>query len=605
MGEKEIGIKEIFNYIISQYKIQVILLVALGFFGAALEGIGVGAVIPALSFLLGNGSQAESGTISQTIKAFFDFFSIPFSFRYLLAMVAALFVGRAFILGIFTYVRARIGAEFINAEMADILSATLNARWPFLLKQKIGYVQNTIVSDVRRNANLLDAFTQVIQSFSGLIIYLVVALSIAPKITLVTLGAGAALIIILRPLVRKTQSVNEQASIVDKQLSQHMTEHISGLKVVKASGEERRVFEKAKEYLSSLRILYVRNIVVHALGTIFIQPFSVVFIIIIFAFAYKTPGFNLAAFAATLYLIQKIFIYLQSGQGAVHSVSELLPYAANVVSFKRDLVDNIEVEPKEHKPFKFDSSLQFNNVGFSYGQGSDAVLKNVTFTLRKGETIGLIGPSGAGKTSVADLFLRLFKPTVGEIALDSVNIQDIDLREWRSRIGYVSQDIFLVNETIRHNIQFYEDTLSQEEIERAAKQAHIYDFVSGLPEGFDTIVGDKGVMLSVGQRQRIALARVLARRPEILVLDEATSALDNESELLVQKAINELHGSVTVFIIAHRLSTIMNVDKLLVLRGGEIEEEGKPQDLLQDKNSYFYKVNEKHLDLHPAVNIAS
>lgn len=593
MGENKIGIKEIYNYIFSRYKIQVILLVALGFFGAALEGIGVGAVIPALSFLLGNGSQAESGTISQTIKVFFDFFSIPFSFRYLLAMVATLFVGRAFILGIFTYVRARIGAEFINAEMADILSATLNARWPFLLKQKIGHVQNTIVSDVRRNANLLDAFTQVIQSFSGLIIYLMVALSIAPKVTLVTLGAGAALIIILRPLVRKTQSVNEQASIVDKQLSQHMTEHISGLKVVKASGEEHRVFEKAKEYLSLLRTLYVRNIVVHALGTIFIQPFSVVFVIIIFAFAYKTPGFNLAAFAATLYLIQKIFIYLQSGQGAIHSVSELLPYAANVVSFKRDLVDNIEVEPKEHKPFKFDSSLQFNNVGFSYGQGSGAVLKNVTFTLKKGETIGLIGPSGAGKTSVADLFLRLFKPTAGEITLDGVDIQDINLREWRSRIGYVSQDIFLVNETIRHNIRFYEDALSQEDIERAAKQAHIYDFISSLPEGFDTIVGDKGVMLSVGQRQRIALARVLARRPEILVLDEATSALDNESELLVQKAINELHGTVTVFIIAHRLSTIMNVDKLLVLREGTIEEEGKPQDLLQNKDSYFYKVNKK------------
>ncbi|OHA78489.1 MAG: hypothetical protein A2V96_02565 [Candidatus Yonathbacteria bacterium RBG_16_43_6] len=594
MKKDKIRLITIFKYVFGRYKAQVILLVALGFFGGILEGIGVGAVIPALSFLLGNGSQVENSAISQTIKVFFDFFSIPFSFRYLLAMVAALFIGRAFILGIFTYVRARIGAEFINAEMADILSATFSARWPFLLRQKIGYVQNTVVSDVRRSANLLDVFTQIIQSFSGLIIYLVFALSISPRITLVTLAAGVALVYILRPLVKKTQSVNEQASLVDKQLSHHITEHLGGLKVVKASGEEGRVFEKAKELLLSLRTLYVRNIVVHALGTIFIQPFSVVFVIIIFSFAYKTPGFNIAVFAATLYLIQKIFIYLQSGQGALHSVSELLPYVANVINFKKDLVENIEVEPKERDPFKFNTSLQFNNVGFSYGQGSDTVLKNVTFTLRKGETIGLIGPSGAGKTSVADLFLRLFKPTTGEITLDSVDIQDIDLREWRSHIGYVSQDIFLVNETIRHNIQFYENTLSQEDIERAAKQAHIYDFIVGLPEGFDTIVGDKGVMLSVGQRQRIALARVLARRPEILVLDEATSALDNESELLVQKAINELHGTVTVFIIAHRLSTIMNVDKLLVLREGMIEEEGKPQDLLQDKDSYFYKVNNKH-----------
>lgn len=591
MKKGEIKAITIFNYIFGRHKVRVILLVILGFLGGILEGIGVSAVIPALSFLLGGGGQMGDSAISEAIKSFFDFFSIPFSFRYLLGMIATLFVLRALVLGIFTYIRARIGAEFVNTEMADILSATLHARWPFLLKQKIGYVQNTIVSDVRSSVNLLNVSTQVIQSFSGLLVYLIVALSISPNITLLTLGTGVILLFVLRPLVRKTHAVNEQASIIDKQFSQHMTEHLGGLKVVKASGEERRVFEKAKDLLVSLQVLYVRNTVVQALGTIFIQPFSVVFILVVFAFAYKAPGFDLAVFAATLYLIQKIFTYLQSGQGAIHSVSELLPYAANVVKFKNELLNNIEVDPKEHKPFNFSTSLQFKNVGFSYTQGADHILKDVTFTLKKGETIGLIGPSGAGKTSVADLFLRLFKPTTGEIILDDVNIQDVDLREWRSRIGYVSQDIFLMNETIRHNIQFYENALSQEDIERAAKQAHIYNFIMNLPNGFDTIVGDRGVMVSVGQRQRIALARVLARRPSILVLDEATSALDNESELLIQEAIHELHGTVTVLIIAHRLSTIMNVDHLFVLDAGKIIEDGTPQELLKNKNSYFCKMN--------------
>lgn len=587
MQNKKTNIFSIFNYIFSRYKGQVILLVVLGFLGGILEGVGVSAVIPALSFLLGDGGQTGSNAISEGIRSVFAFLSIPFSFRYLLGMIAVLFVLRAFALGLFTYIRARIGAEFINAEMSDVLSATFHAKWPFLLKQKLGYVQNTIVWDVRRSANLLDVFTQVIQSFSGLFIYLAVALSISPKITLVTLGAGAFLLFVLRPLVRKTHTVNEKTSIADKQLSQHMNEHLGGLKVVKASGEERRVFEKAQEYLASLRTLYVRNVVVHALGTIFIQPFSVVFIMIIFAFAYKTPEFSLAVFAATLYLIQKIFTYLQSGQGAIHSISELLPYAANVVNFKRELVENVEADPEAHKPFVFAKSLEFKSVGFSYDTESSPVLRGLTFAVRKGETVGLIGPSGAGKTSVADLFLRLFIPESGQIALDGVNIQDIDLQQWRSHIGYVSQDSFLVNDTIRHNIQFYEDTLSDKDIMRAAKQAHINDFIQSLPLGFDTLVGDKGVMLSGGQRQRIALARVLARRPEILVLDEATSALDNESELAIQKAINELHGTVTVFIIAHRLSTIMNADKLLVIKGGKIVEEGRPQDMLKDVNSYL------------------
>lgn len=592
MKKNEIKITAIFSYIFGRHKLQVILLAALGFLGGILEGIGVSAVIPAFSFLLGGeGGETGGSAISEAIKVFFAFFSLPFSFKYLLGVIAVLFILRAFVLGVFTYIRARIGAEFINAEMADILSATLHARWPFLLKQKIGYVQNTIVSDVRSSLHLLNAFTQVIQAFSGLLVYFVVALSISPKITILTLGMGVVLLFILRPLIGKTHAVNEQASIIDKQFFQYITEHLGGLKVVKASGKELQVFKKAEELLSSLRMLYVRNTVVQALGIIFIQPFSVVFILIVFAFAYKTPGFNLAVFAATLYLIQKIFTYLQSGQGAIHSVSELLPYAANVVKFKNELIDNIEAEQKEHKSFNFNTALQFKNVEFSYSQGVDSVLKDVTFTLKKGETIGLIGPSGAGKTSIADLFLRLFKPTSGEITLDDVNIQDIDLREWRSHIGYVSQDVFLVNETIRYNIQFYEDALSQEDVERAAKQAHIYDFIVSLPNGFDTVVGDKGIMLSVGQRQRIVLARALARHPSILVLDEATSALDNESELLIQEAIHELHGTVTVLIIAHRLSTIMNADHLFVLDGGKILEDGVPQDLLKDKNSYFYKMN--------------
>lgn len=581
----------IFNYIFGRYKVQVTMLVILGFLGGILEGIGVSAVIPALSFLSGGGGEIGGGVVSHTIKVFFNFLSIPFSFRYLLGMIAGLFILRAFALGIFTYVRARIGAEFVNAEMADILSATLHARWPFLLQQKMGYVQSTIVSDVRSSNHLLNVSTQVIQSFSGLLVYLFVALSISPKITILTLGTGILLLFILRPLVKKTRAVNEQANIVDKQFFQHMTEHLNGLKVVKASGKERQVFEKAKELLMSLQALYVRNTVVQSLGTIFIQPFSVVFVLIIFAFAYKTPGFDLAVFAATLYLIQKIFTYLQSGQGAIHSVSELLPYAANVIRFKKDITNNIEAEPTMHKPFNFNDSLQFNNVGFSYTQGIGAVLKDVGFILKKGETTGLIGPSGAGKTSIADLLLRLFKPTAGKITLDGVDVQDIDLREWRSHIGYVSQDIFLVNETIRYNIQFYEDALSQEDVEQAAKKAHIYDFIMSLPNGFDTLVGDKGVMLSGGQRQRVALARALVRRPSILVLDEATSALDNESELLIQDAIRELHGTVTVLIIAHRLSTIMNADHLFVLDAGKIIEDGSPQKLLQNKNSYFYKMS--------------
>ena len=218
------------------------------------------------------------------------------------------------------------------------------------------------------------------------------------------------------------------------------------------------------------------------------------------------------------------------------------------------------------------------------------ILNGVSFSIHIGETVGLIGPSGSGKTSVADLLLRLFKPNKGEVLLDGVSGESFNLEMWRRNIGYVSQDVFLLNSTIEDNIRFYNETLTKDDIEKAAKQANIYDFIVGLPEGFKTITGDRGVMLSGGQRQRIALARALAGKPALLILDEATSALDHESEKLIHESIRALHGKVTVLIIAHRPSTVAETDTIIVLSRGHIIERGSPQELLQNSESYFRKM---------------
>ena len=202
----------------------------------------------------------------------------------------------------------------------------------------------------------------------------------------------------------------------------------------------------------------------------------------------------------------------------------------------------------------------------------------------------MIGPSGAGKTTFVDLLLRLFEPQEGVVLLNGKSASRINLRDWRKNVGYVSQDVFLLNDTIGNNIRFYDDSVSDADLVRAAKMANIYDFIQAQPQKFLTPVGERGLSLSGGQRQRVALARVLARKPKILILDEATSALDNESELLVQKSIEGLKGEVTIIIIAHRLSTVMISDKLVILDKGRILEEGVPAKFLKDQDSYFAKL---------------
>lgn len=568
------------------YRRHIALLAILGFLSAFLDGIGISAIVPLLSFLLGGGEALPGDFITSTLRIAFSFVGVPFQFRYLLAFIAALFVLRAIALVVFTYIRARIQSDFLNKEMSYLLSATFASRWEFLLQQKAGYLQNTIYWDVKRTAGLLDVLVQFIQSGSGCVVYLLVALNISPGVTLATIGVGACVLLFFRPLVRKTQTLSEHTSTIEKDLSHHVTEHLAGLKSVKAAGAEQSVVTIGKKYLLQLQDFYAKSTIVQSLGVTLIQPFSFLYIMAIFAVMYMTSGVNLAAFAAALYLIQKIFTYLQSGQAALHSIGDMTPYANNVFEFKKRLQGSKEERTVGTRDFVFERTLEFKEVSFSYSPETP-VLKNISFAVPKGATVALIGPSGAGKTSVADLLLRLFNPATGDIVLDGISAKEISINSWREHIGYVSQDSFLVNASIAENIRFYREDIPDTAIEAAAKQANIYDFIRGLPNGFNTTVGDRGVMLSGGQRQRIALARAMARQPQLLVLDEATSALDTQSEKLIQEAIQALHGKTTVFVIAHRLSTIENADRVLVLEQGRITEQGSPAELRANPNSYF------------------
>ena len=261
------------------------------------------------------------------------------------------------------------------------------------------------------------------------------------------------------------------------------------------------------------------------------------------------------------------------------------------LSLYRDEVQKQQEKNSGVIPFSFEDSLSFQDVHFSYEDMNTEVLQGISFRIHKGETFGLVGSSGAGKTTIVDLILRLLTPTKGAIMLDNKNISDIALLDWRKNIGYVSQDIFLINDTFTNNIRFFNAGITDSEIQDAAKMAQIHDFIEQSPHWYDTIIGDRGITLSGGQRQRIVIARILATKPQILILDEATSALDPESEKMIHNVLENLRGKITVFIIAHRLSTVMNADTVVVLDHGKIVESASPKKLLEDENSYFYKMN--------------
>lgn len=236
----------------------------------------------------------------------------------------------------------------------------------------------------------------------------------------------------------------------------------------------------------------------------------------------------------------------------------------------------------------FSKNIIYKNVSFQYEQDKP-ILKNINIDIEKGQTVAFVGASGSGKSTIANLVLRFYDVNSGEILVDGTNIKNLTLESLRDKIGVVSQDVFLFNDTIRYNISYGKLDATDEEIEAAAKAANAHKFISQMPEGYNTLIGERGMKLSGGEKQRIAIARAMLKNPPILVLDEATSALDSESEKLVQAAIETLMKNRTVILIAHRLSTVKNADKIIVIDKGTIAETGKHQELL-DKNGIYAKL---------------
>ena len=588
MWDKLVKIYQLSMRAFGGHKKSILFLTFLGLLNAGLAGIGINTLIPIFSLVSGKSDVLGTDVITGYIESFFVFFGIDFRLKYLLLFIGALFIVQSVVLLFSNYFIARITADYERRTRELLFAKTVRADWPYLLKQKVGYLEMVIANDIKYGAVVLTGISGLVITVMSLLIYILVAINISFTVTAMAFVLGLAYVVCTKPILVRIKKTGLKISALYKDMSHFINESIFGMKTMKVFSAEPAVADIARKKFATLRDLRVRVALLGALGGAVIQPMSVVFIVAIFAVFYTSGAFHIGSFLALIYLIQKIFSYFSQMQSTLQKAIESAPYLQNVLAY-----EDAAREFTEHigggKHFVSGSSLSFDRVSFSYDESKN-ILEDVSFRLEKGEMVGLIGPSGAGKTTIVDLLLRLFQPTAGKILLGRVDSEEIDMKEWREKIGYVSQDMFLMNDTIENNIRFYDDRLSLPDIELACRQANIHDFIMSRPAAFQTAVGERGNLLSVGQRQRIAIARVLARKPEMLILDEATSALDNESEAAIQRVIDSLRGNATVLIIAHRLSTVMSCDRLLALDRGRIVEEGKPEALLKNTDSYFYRV---------------
>ena len=290
-------------------------------------------------------------------------------------------------------------------------------------------------------------------------------------------------------------------------------------------------------------------------------------------------------FLRFILLLFSLFQPLKNLTNVVNELQNGLASADRVFAII-DIKSDIQDVDNAVKVKDLNSSLSFNNVSFSYGNEDKKVLSNINFKINKGEIFALVGPSGAGKSTLVDLIPRFYDTLSGSIKIDGKDIKELELKSLRSLMGIVTQETFLFDDTVKANIAYGVENISNDEIKDAAKAANAHEFIQKLPDGYNTIIGERGVSLSGGQKQRIAIARAIVKNPPILILDEATSSLDSESEKHVQSAIENLMSERTVFVIAHRLSTVHNANKILVLENGQIVQEGKHDDLINVDGLY-------------------
>ena len=455
----------------------------------------------------------------------------------------------------------------------------------YFVKTRSGELINTITTEIERLKQGFGGVAFVIIRGMAVAVYFVTMFLISWQLSIVSVLLFALLGVGLSTLNARVRESSFGISNANGAFHSTATEFINGIRTVHASGTQD--FERQRFYGVSGQLLNASIKVAKAWTLVkpiasAIATTAIIGLIILSFTVFTLPVASLLTF---FFVLMRVVPSIQDINGTVAFLSTLNGSLDNVKQLLES--DNQGYFQNGSAEFtKLNRSIDVVSVDFGY-EPSNLVLHNITLTLEKGKTTALVGASGAGKTTLADLIPRFYDPTQGHIHIDGIDLKEIDIYSLRKNMAVVSQDTFIFNTSVWNNIAYGTEHATEAEIKEAARLANALKFIEDMPQGFDTQLGDRGVRLSGGQRQRIAIARALLRDPQILILDEATSALDSVSERLIQESLEKLSVGRTVIAIAHRLSTIAKADKVVVMEGGYIVEQGKYQDLLKQRGKLW------------------
>lgn len=511
-----------------------------------------------------------------------------------LGIICLLVAAFAFFKNLFYYLQGYLLA-FVQQGLVRNLRNELFAHYQalslsFFFRAKTGHLISRVTNDVALLSDTLDVcFSRLVKEPLLVVFFLVFLFTISVKLSLLGLILVPLSVLLVRKMGRYLKRYAERTQERMAEMSSALQETVGGARVVKAFGTERfetnRFVNISERYFRAMLKLARVRFLAHPMSEML--GIGVIVLVLWVGGSDVLSGRGLAPEDFALYLFSLFSLIapvkslgivqgkLKEGEAALGRIFEIL-----------DTAPLIKEGPHPVSKKTVEDEIEFAGVRFSYVPEKE-VLHDISLKIPARKLVALVGPSGAGKSTFLDLLARFHDPSGGRISLDGVDLKKIRLSDLRALFGIVPQEVILFNETVRYNIAYGLENVPLAAIEEAARLANASVFIGKMPEGYDTLVGDRGVRLSGGERQRLALARVILRNPQVLILDEATSSLDSESERLVQEALAQILPGRTTFVIAHRLSTVQQADLILVMEGGRVAEMGRHDELLAQEGVYF------------------
>lgn len=556
-------------------------------FATVLESVSVVAVFPLLSSVIGEPGQEAGGVLKlitsmATILPFSD--PIVSTSVLLIGLWSLKTLANLFLDGLTGYVNGKV----LYQTRGRMMDRYLGASYQFFLDSEQGALIYNILLTPGHTASVLNTAIHGVMELLKVVALITLLFLISPFITLVIASMGLVTLGAIFVLSnRVSYRLGQRGSQAYMQQSIIANDLFRGILQIITFGTGKIWLEKFQRENRTLSTVFVINTIWAAIPRRLMELGAIALMLGIVLILHFTNPASLTNFVPTLGVFaMAMFRLLPAGANLGRMRMDFMTVFPDVEKAYYALAGPIPMRRTDGKVLKsFERVIAFEDVHFAH-QDREALFEGLNLAIEKGKVTAIVGPSGAGKTTLINLILGLFEPTGGRITVDGVPLSDYTPESWLSKIGFVSQETFIYHATVTDNISFSKNGQSMESVVEAAKIANAHEFISELPQGYDTLVGDRGMKLSIGQQQRISIARAVLEGPELLIFDEATSSLDSISERLVQEAIDKVSKNHTVVLIAHRLSTIRNADKIIVLDNGRAVEEGNHQELLSRQGHY-------------------